>query len=502
MYGYRKVYWLILIAFWSFSTGFVGPNFVPTAIADSADATEVKMFSKPQGVSSYCPAFTASDLYRKPIKSTTVDPSNWIQSIRNAVDGEEILLADGIYPLEEYTVVFEKPITIRSKSGNRESVVIQGKGYSENAEALMVMGNDVHIADLTVRDVRDHGVSLQEGFARTIVYNVDLIDIGTQHIKGNHMGPQGVIACSKMGYTRATSQGDYNSAIDLHGAVEWTIRDNNIYNIYGDGSGCVVDADCGTAHPGGEPAILLWNGSRDNIIERNRITESFRGIQLGLGTPYTGGVVRNNIVYRSVTGKEGVDGFIEGDMGISLLSASDVLVESNTVLIAGEYPGPVEVQDGNGIIISNNLISKPVWNRGNAEYNGCLSSDGEACVDSNLLVANNAETIHSDEVIDTPTSEDVPAETQIKAQSSDIEVPLFDRNSSADLSRTLAPNELLKEMNIILTQFREERILATEERLKMTEERLLYIEAKLADRESRLENRKRKLQEALDEFSR
>jgi len=326
---------------------------------------------KPEYKVDHCPPFELSREYRTPTKSTQVNPSNWIEAVENAVVGEEILLQDGIYSLDRYAVVFNAPVTFRSASGNRESVIIEGQGYSENAEALMIMSDDVIIADLTVRNVRDHAISLQEGSARPVIYNVNLVDVGTQHIKGNRMGPFGVIACSSMGYTEEISKGDYNSAIDLHAAVGWTIRDNYIYNIYGDGSGCAVDAECGIYYPGGEPAILLWRDSRDNEILRNTIVGSHRGISLGLDTTYTGGVVEDNYLCRSEVGKDGINGFIEGDTGISLIGASHVEVTGNKVLFPGDYPGPIEVWKGKGITVYNNFTSKPIWNRGEAEYNGC-----------------------------------------------------------------------------------------------------------------------------------
>ena len=316
----------------------------------------------------HCPPFEQSTLFRQPVKTTIANPTNWVRHIENAKDGQEILLQDGHYPLEQYSVVINHAITLRSKSGNSKSVVIEGQGNSKNAEALMIMANNVHIADITVKNTRDHGVTIQEGFAQPVIYNLHLVDIGTQHIKGNRPGPNGTIACSQLGYSTPTSTGDYNSAIDIHRAVEWTIRDNYIYNIYGDGSGCIVDTNCGSMWPGGEPAVLLWKDSKDNTIERNTIVDSYRAIALGLDTPYSGGVVKNNIICRTASGKQGVNGFIEGDAGISLSGASDVNLVGNQIILPGDYPGPIEIRDGTGITLGNNTLSKKVWDRGNAQY--------------------------------------------------------------------------------------------------------------------------------------
>ena len=466
------------------------------------------------GNSSHCPAFESSPLYRKPASVHIADPSNWIEVIRSAQAGDEILLEDGTYNYKGYAVVFEQPITLRGKSGIRENVVIQGNGYGEPSEALMVMADDVHLADLTVRDVHDHAISFKEGFARSIVYNVNLFDIGTQHIKGSRMGPDGIVACSSIGYQSPTGTGDYNSGIDLHGAHHWTIRDNDFYNIYGDGSGCVVDRDCGTQYPGGGSAILLWKDSSNNIIERNKITESFRGISLGLSTPYSGGVVRNNVISRMLEGKEGVNGYLEADTGISLIGADNVLVEGNTVILAGNYPGPIEVQDANGIVVRNNLISKPVWNRGNADYNGCTSQRPEDCEDhkfGNLVVGDvvlqQAQTDATNESSLTQVEEpQQPAIAESVSPSSDASSQSTPENSQiapdgADIPAAVATDhtarELITKLDASIERLQRERMLATAERLKMKEERLLFQQADLAKREQQVKVQEAKLRKML-----
>lgn len=456
--------------------------------------------------SGFCPAFRSSFLFRSPGKVTSVNPSNWIQAIEKSIDGEEILLEDGVYDLNQYSVVLNSSVTIRSASGDRNSVVIRGTGYTENAEALMVMADDVHIADITIKDVRDHAISIKEGFEKTVIYNVNLLDIGTQHIKGNRSGPGGVIACSRIGYTKATATGDYIGAIDLHRAIEWTIRDNYIYNIFGDGSECAVDAECGTVYPGGGPAILIWQDSRDNIIERNSVVESFRAISLGLDTPYSGGVVRDNIVCRSQSGKEGVKGFIEGDAGISLLGANDVAVTGNRVVLAGEYPGAVELKDAAGISIHNNIISRPVWNRGNAQYNGCAD---QACDDElfgNIVLTDtsNVSCPGEGEFMAISLSAGPfaisPVVAMNEAESSLSKVEVSDADQPLVVIDDLPSSR--KDQQIVFDQrySDEQRLAVMEDRLKAKEERLRLWEERLI-REERLrtiETRQRSTQIQID----
>lgn len=445
----------------------------------------------------HCPPFENSTLFREPVKTTTADPTNWVQHIENAADGEEILLQDGHYPLEQYSVVINHAITLRSASGNNESVVIEGQGNSENAEALMIMANDVHIADITVKNTRDHGITIQEGFAQPVIYNLHLIDIGTQHIKGNRPGPNGTIACSQLGYSTPISQGDYNGAIDIHRAVNWTIRDNYIYNIYGDGSGCIVDTDCGSMWPGGEPAVLLWKDSKDNTIERNTIVDSYRAIALGLDTPYSGGLVKDNFICRSTSGKEGVNGFIEGDAGISLSGASDVNVVGNRIVLPGDYPGQIEIRDGTGITLENNILSKKVWDRGNSEYQeqGTVIyanfSVGSCQKPESLLVAAlaNEPTEDKDTKTDLPSQEiellipdsiqaaSIPADQIATLQHSVEQAP--EQTTAVVVAETDA-SLIHRAMLLDIRQERllamEERLLATEERLKAMEERLIFLE--------------------------
>ncbi len=463
--------------------------FSGTAATDShnKESTESPLNS----FSGHCPPFISSRLYSTPTKTTLVNPSNWIAAVENSVTGEEILLEDGLYSLNQYAVVFNAPVTFRSASGNKDAVVIEGQGYTENAEALMVMANDVRIADITIKNVRDHGITIQEGFARTMIYNVDLADIGTQHIKGNKVGPHGVIACSRLGYTEEVSTGDYNGAIDLHKAIEWTIRDNYIYNIYGDGSGCAVDAECGVYFPGGEPAILLWRGSRDNVILRNTIVESFRAIALGLDTEYSGGVVKDNYICRSKAGKNGVNGFINGDTGISLSGASNVEIEGNKVILAGDYPGPIEIRDGTGNHVVSNYSTRPIWNRGNAEFNGCSAGK---CNDS----------LYGNIIEDAPTVISCPNQ---------LEPPVIVASLSSELSESLIANaadtnrienqpipEVEHSSQLDEAEPQEEQITRQESsveamlRQQLNEQRLLTIEAQLNAANDRLKAKEAQLQ--------
>jgi len=306
----------------------------------------------------WCPAYTDSLLHRPRNNQINVNPDDdWQTIIEQASANTEILLADGDYYLTQYAVIIDQPnITVRGASGNRDAVQIFGRGYGPDGQGFMAFEQNITIADLTISDIRDHAISVHplQGAARSHIYNVHLFDIGTQHIKGTSGtdSVDGVVACSSIGYTPDGVQGDYLGAIDVHNAVDWIVRDNYIYNINGDGSGCNVDKECGT-YIYGAPAIYLWRDARGSTVERNTIVDSDRGIALGLGGGHDGGVVRNNFIFRPVA----------GDAGIELWTATNLLVEHNTVILGGSYPGAIEFRNTSNITIRNNLISVSPYDR-------------------------------------------------------------------------------------------------------------------------------------------
>jgi len=327
--------------------------------------------------------YVDSPHYRPRAQTVTAGPEdNWITIIEDAVPGTEVLLLDGLYDLDQYAVVVGDEVTVRSQSGNRDAVIIQGQGYGICSEGFLIAGAGITIAELTMTQIRNHAIAIKPdlGAQAPHLYNLDLYDIGTQHIK---LSPgacaDGLVAWCRIGYTPGGVQGDYINAIDLHEAVDWVIRDNVIYNIAGDGTGCEVDClDCsGNPNPQSYisgPAILVWNQSSGTLIERNLLIDNFRNISLGLGSGHTQGTVRNNFIYRSGP----------GDAGIELRAAQDESIYHNTVIV-GSYPGAIEVQNSAGIDIANNLISAPIWDRGGASF--LSRSNIEDATDADLAVA-------------------------------------------------------------------------------------------------------------------
>src|SRR6187551_1644586 len=76
-----------------------------------------------------------------------------------------ILIADGSYEIASpvsYPYITASHLVIRSASGNRDNVILHGEGMKDVApnteDGLHVAGDNVTIADLTIKDVGNHGI--------------------------------------------------------------------------------------------------------------------------------------------------------------------------------------------------------------------------------------------------------------------------------------------------------------------------------------------------------
>lgn len=320
----------------------------------------------PRAYQQHCPAYENSRLYRQRERIVHVKSVEELQkAISNSRVNDEIVLADGLYKVPGSIWINAENLTIRGKNQNAEKVVIRGPGLSEKGEGFVLNAKGISLANLTIEGFRDHGVHIKGGKAEdTYLYNLKIFDIGTQLIKGsNSKVPHGgIIACSKIGYKNG-AKGDYINGIDIQGARNWFIRDNIIYDIWGEGNGCTVDTGCGRHYRGGGPALLLWRNASNNHIIRNYFVNNFRSIALGFGTDYFGGEIRNNLIIRTKASQNG----ISGDMGISLDKAKNVLVRNNIVLFTDKndrYPGAIEIRNSQRIQVIDNRIDRRLSKRG------------------------------------------------------------------------------------------------------------------------------------------
>ncbi len=332
-------------------------------------ATALFTFPSPQaGAASACGPLSSATGNVVTV-ATTADLQD---AVNNLTSGTTILIADGTYDLTNtLNIRGVSNVTIRSASGNRDAVVLRGRGMSNtsygNVPHVMAVydAKEVLIADLTLRDAYYHLIQIhgEDDADGVHLYNLHLVDAGEQFVKGSTAGnpgpyaDDGVVECSLFEYTdRARS--DYTNGVDVLAGSGWIIRDNEFRNIRA---------------PEGQlagPAVLMWRNSINTVVERNLFIECDRSIALGLSAPdvnsrdgestydFQGGEIRNNMIYR-----EG-----SGDIGITVNYARDVAIYHNTVIQNGTFPsGTIEYRfSSTTATIANNLTDGPIWQRDGA----------------------------------------------------------------------------------------------------------------------------------------
>lgn len=228
-------------------------------------------------------------------------------------------------------------VAITGATGNRADVVIRGGRFGFWANNV----SGLQIRDLTIERATEHGIILNCEAHAPVVRNVVVRDIGDQFVKANP-GPgncgvdDGIVVDSLFEYAHAASD-TYTNAIDVHFGAGWTIRGNTFRNFYVT-SGALVG-----------PAILMWNGSRDTIVEGNTFIDNVRDIAFGLGpgttsaapvsnaalSDHRGGRISRNTVAR----RPGLPG---ADVSIGIADAPGARIEQNSVATTGGYPNAIE----------------------------------------------------------------------------------------------------------------------------------------------------------------
>ncbi len=299
--------------------------------------------------------------------------------VADAQTGDTILLEDGEYNLHGDYLRFVVPgVTLRSASGNREAVILDGD--YETTEIIQINAPDITIADLTLREAYYHPIHVSTSGADTtgtLIYNVHIIDAREQAIKINphddgYYTDDGEIACSHLELTDEgrpiVDNNCYTGGVDAHQSMGWHIRDNLIEGYW---------CDYGLSEHG----IHLWRACRDTLVERNVLRNNARGIGFGLvedagarvyddapcgGETLVGhydGMIRNNFVYADDS--DLFDSEYGNDGGISLAQACGAQVVHNTVASTQTPFASIEFRfDHTDAVITNNLVTHNIMDRG------------------------------------------------------------------------------------------------------------------------------------------
>ncbi|MBN1979778.1 MAG: hypothetical protein JW918_20480 [Anaerolineae bacterium] len=309
-------------------------------------------------------------------------------AVNGALPGDTISIADGAYNLDGVYLRIDVPgVTLRSASGNREAVTLDGNYVT--TEIIQIAASNVTVADLTLREAYYHPIhvmSTSDGdVENTLIYNVHIVDPGQQAIKINpasegYYPDDGVVACSHIELTAAgrarvweINGSCYTGGVDAHQAQGWVVRDNLIEGFW-----CPSDLS--------EHAVHFWVTCRDTRVERNVLRNNARGVGFGLSASGSGrtypddpcpgavgyvdhydGIVRNNFVFAN-------DGALFSseygfDCGICLWQACGARVLHNTVASTQAPFSSIEWRfDNTDVDLVNNLVTHNLRDRGGDAY--------------------------------------------------------------------------------------------------------------------------------------
>ena len=303
------------------------------------------------------------------------------QAARDVKTGGTILLADGTYMMPHYFELRTDNVTLRSASGHRERVVLDG-ARSQHGELVGITAcSGVTIADLTIQNIKWNGFKINSntGVQRVTIYNCIIHNIWQRGIKAVRVPARNRAAVRpkncRVQYclfyndrpkrysddpvdTPKNFSGNYIGGIDVMYATNWTISDNVFIGIRG---------RTGSARG----AIFVWVDSRDCLIERNIIVDCDTGICLGNShrgkdtkIHCTRCVVRNNFITRAP------------ETGILADYTQDCQIVHNTIHTPKSRLKRLIriVHYNDGLTVANNLLSGPPLRR--AEATGKLRVEG------------------------------------------------------------------------------------------------------------------------------
>lgn len=297
------------------------------------------------------------------------------QAARDVAPGGTILMADGHYDMPRYFELRTDDVTLRSGSGRRDGVVLDG-ARSQHGELVGITGcRGVVIADLTIQNVKWNGFKINSNLRAThvTIRNCVIHNVWQRGVKGPAVDEQDrgtfwPTACRieyclfyndrpKSYADDATDRadtfgGNYIGGIDAMHARQWVIADNVFVGIHG-------------RTGEGRGVVFLWNESRDCVVERNIVIDCDCGICLGNhyrhpGTRWhaDGCVVRNNFVTRC------------GETGLLAAHTRDCRFVHNTVHDPESRLGRLiwALDENDGLLVAHNLLSGPgVLDTGSSE---------------------------------------------------------------------------------------------------------------------------------------
>lgn len=313
-----------------------------------------------------------------------------VSATQSATEGQTIGILPGIYTLTSALNFAADNVTLRSTTGVREDVIIQGNGMDnasyDTPNGFYLTSSTPTIRDVTIQNFYWHGVTFGAGGHTPRLLNVHFKDIGTQFVKASQLTPRvdnGIVLGCRFEFTsgRPTTNHDgagyyYNGFIDAHTVTNWLVKSN----LFLEGTITQAEIDyVNTNDPGApinrwSPGIYFWNRSVGTVVEDNVFINCARAVALGLihqndGTyDHEDGIIRNNMA--TITpGRLSLSQTEDSDGVFLLWDSLNAEVCHNTTLTNGQVTNSVQARWRN-ITANNNLSDIVQGVRDNAAITG------------------------------------------------------------------------------------------------------------------------------------
>ncbi len=121
------------------------------------------------------------------IRAKTVE--DLFQAAKDVRPGGTILVADGHYMMPRYFALTTDNVTLRSESGNRQKVVLDGALCRHGVLVGITGATGVTIADLTIQNIKWNGFKINSnlGAGKVTIYNCVIRNVWQRGIKAPAM---------------------------------------------------------------------------------------------------------------------------------------------------------------------------------------------------------------------------------------------------------------------------------------------------------------------------
>ncbi len=301
------------------------------------------------------------------------------KALAAAQDGDSVLLAPGIYRLSRTLSIKTANLTIQGDSSRCDEIVLTGAGmenpdFGAAPHGFWVNAAGVTIRNLAISDFYHHAITFGDRASSPRLYNLRLRDAGEQFVKvskstdGRPSVDDGLVEYSVFHYSVAPPVTDhggggsgYTNGVDVHGGKRWIIRNNYFGNFH-----TPDDADNRW-----NPAILMWNGAADTLVENNRFVDVDRAIAFGLvdrDGDHGGGLIRNNMIYY----RPDLMNWLrrrDSDAAIVVWNSPNTRVLHNTIVTNDNVRYAIEFRyQTDGGIAANNLSDASVNRRQGGQF--------------------------------------------------------------------------------------------------------------------------------------